>query len=247
MAPPRYNADGSPLTADQIAIQQADDALRKRAMASSDEVKAVLVRGKFLKDHIGEIIEVYTKGGVRGFKFVPADYDGLRRKIDEHIQEFVTDGQTSTGQGDMVGAIMGSDAHKHGFLLSLRQKSDYGSLHIELKPDLCDAHVDSVSITANSGQAGNWGDEGQYDPTKFPDHFVKDLLPFYLEHPPPIPVFGTLLKNPGVYDAVTKVLSRTSIDLRIKGRYDEADPYGFAGAPRKDTRLVFNFSVIEWK
>ena len=105
-----------------------------------------------------------------------------------------------------------------------------------------------MSITPADGRAGrNWGDEGQYDPTKFPDHFIKDLLPFYLENPPPIPVFGTLLKDPAVYSAVTKVLSRTSVDLKIKGRYDEADPYGFAGSPRKDTRLIFNFTVIEWK
>lgn len=248
MGGPRYNADGTPLTAKQIALQKMEEEERLRKLQNSSQVTAVLKRVPFLRAHIGEILEVYTKGGVRGFKFIPKSYNLLKEAIDEHIHRFVVDGTGKNGHPDLLGAFMGSDAKKHGFSLSMRSKSDTSSVHIELKKTLCDAHVDSVSTTVAVPGRPYWGSYGQYNPTKFADHFIKDLLPFYLEDPPPIPVFGTLLKDPAVYEAVTRGLSRTSVRLRLNERYDPKNPLGnLPGAPQKDTRLVLNFSVVEWK
>ena len=248
MGGPRYNRDGTPLTAKQIALQKMQEEERRREQEKRPEVTAVLSRAKFLKPYIGEIVEVYTKGGVRGFKFTPTNYGALKGAIDQHLNGFVVDGVGKGGHPDVLGAFMGSDAKKHGFSLSIRSKSSTSSVHIELKKTLCDAHIDSVSTTAAVPGRPYWGSYGQYNPTAFADHFIKDLLPFYLEDPPPIPVFGTLLKNPTVYKAFTKGLSRTSVDLKLNERYDPDNPMGnLPGSPRKDTRLTFTFSVLEWK
>lgn len=249
MGGPTFNRDGRPLSANDIAFQKMDEEKHKQDMRRSQEVTAVLKRMPFLANYVGEIVEVYTKGGVRGFKFVPSDYDLLKAAIDRHIQKFVEDGKDAKGDSDAVGAFMGSDAHKHGFLLSLRSKSDTSSVHIELKKGLCDAHIDSVSTTTATPGFPQWGNSGQYNPTRFIDHFVKDLLPFYLEDARPyVPVFGTLLKDPKVYQAVTKGLSRTSVDLKLGERYDPANPLSnMPGAPVKDSRITVNFSVIEWR
>ena len=94
-------------------------------------------------------------------------------------------------------------------------------------------------MAATPGQP-YWGNDGQYNQLRFADHFIKDLLPFYLEETPRwIPVFGTLMHTRSSYDAITHGLSKTSVDLKVKQKYD--------GGAGKETRLMFNFSVIEWK
>jgi hypothetical protein len=304
--PRRPDGTRPKLTAEQIRQQKAAIVAETMRLWKAPEVIKVLARVPFLRRYVGEIKEAYTKGGVQGFKFVPTNYELLKRGVEAFVngelgagdkpkdepldysqlrplipgkpkpkpmslsmrkgpepgpksgrivvppggvptipltdarnRVFVRDGADSSGHPDVLGLFMGSDAKKHGFSMSLRSKSETSSVHLEISRYICDAHVDSVSTVAGTSGRPYWGNDGQYNQTRFLDHFIKDLLPFYLEETPRwIPVFGTLMHDKGSYDAITHGLSKTSVEVKLNQRRDDGG---------KDSRLVFNFSVIEWK
>ena len=197
------------LTAEQIRQQKLANDAEVARLWHAPQVARVLGRVPFLRRYVGEIKGAYTKGGVQGFKFVPTNYELLKRGIEAFVngeigagappkdepldysqlrpliptpvpakpkpmsmsmrnkagpppgrtggtpagmplipltdarnKVFVRDGADAAGHSDVLGLFMGSDAKKHGFSMSLRSKSDTSSVHLELSPSICDAHVE---------------------------------------------------------------------------------------------------------
>ncbi len=138
-------------------------------------VKRAEILGIRLTKHIDTIIETYVDGGVKGIKFRPKNYHGLQQSVDRAIRKMVL---LDDNFADSVGMIMGSDARRHGYLVSAREKNPANSLHVELSPKKCDIHLDSHSITTGEDGIPMWG--GQYNPARFISHGIKDLAPSML-------------------------------------------------------------------
>ena len=197
------------------------------------EVVNVLKRATALKiplrRHIDTIKETYVAGGVQGFKFTPKDYPGLQKAVAEAIKHMVLFNDDFT---DAVGAIMGSDARKHGYAVSARERNLYDSLHIELSKRSCDVHLDSTSITTGFKGFPFWG--GHYDPTRFIAHGIKDLAPSYLH--------GTWASF------LSPALARLDLDLSLNnrapetGRREASFLTGGLPAPHKE-KLRVGFSL----
>ena len=197
------------------------------------EVKKVLQRAQSLqiplRRFIDCITETYIDGGVQGFKFVPKNYSSLQNVIAAAIKKMVLFNDDYT---DSVGAIMGSDARKHGYAVSARERNLINSLHIELSKQKCDVHLDSHSITTGHIGFPFWG--GHYDPTRFIGHGIKDLAPSYLH--------GTWASF------LSPALARLDLDLSLNARAAETGQREAAflnsniTAPYKE-RLRVGFSV----
>lgn len=150
------------------------------AITIPDEAKPVIKRAELLgiplTKHIDHIVKTYVDGGVRGIKFLPKNYHGLQLAVDRAIKKMVL---LNDNFNDSVGMIIGSDARKHGFIVSAREKNPANSLHVELSSVTCDFHLDSNSITTGEDGVLKWG--GQYNPLRFVPHGIKDLFPSMIE------------------------------------------------------------------
>jgi hypothetical protein len=105
--------------------------------------------------------------------------------------------------------------------------------------------VDSVSTTPEKSRRPYWGGEQGYDPTKFIAHGIKDLLPFYLQKTPPIPILGALLRS----KSFSNFVSHLDLDVKYDGRYDPNSITGgqltnVPGVPQKESRYMVRFSIV---
>ena len=210
-----------------------------------DAVKRVLKRANELEipldKHISRVTESYEKGGVQGFRFIPKDYQKLQEHIYAAIKRMVL---KADDYADKVGAFMGSDARKNGFSVSARERNATNSLHIELSKSVCDAHLDSRSITTGHQGFPFWG--GHYDPTRLGPHFLNDLLPFYVSDftPRAAPFVNPLLKRLG-YEVGIKSKGPTikALDGQDLISGPARDPEGF----RIGFSLTFNHGIGDGK
>ncbi len=194
-------------------------------------VKRARILGIPLTEHIDEIITTYVQGGVKGIKFRPKNYHGLKQAVDRAIRNMVL---LDDNFADSVGMIMGSDARRHGYLVSAREKNPANSLHVELSPKKCDIHLDSHSITTGEAGFPMWG--GQYNPMRFIPHGIKDLAPSMLADS----------RFSFASPVLAPILSRLDLQLGIKGNQlmlDGNSKSGRMGKPLAKEKFHVGFTL----
>ncbi len=163
-----------------------------------------------LGEFIGTVKKTYVTGGVTGFQFIPKNYEKYLQALDVAVKLKKMGNDHDVGY---IGEVMGSDAKKHGYLISARELSLNSSLHLELSKLKCDAHIDSSGI-CSFPETGHplWG--GRYDPVKLIPHGIHDLLPSMIGDN----VYANTLINPILkrLDLSARVLGQ---DLILNGKY----------------------------
>ena len=188
------------------------------------KIKPVIKRAESvgipLTNYIDSIIKTYINGGVKGITFRPKNYVGLRQSVIQAIRKMVL---FDDNYADTIGGIMGSDARRHGYAISAREKNLTNSLHVELNSKKCDFHLDSRSITTGEPGFPMWG--GHYNPVRFIPHGIRDLAPSMLADS----------KLSALSPIVSPILSRLDLQLGLNGRQLVLDgniPQGSAQGPR---------------
>ena len=151
-----------------------------------------------LQNFVKKITKQYVNGGVTGFEFIPKNYEDYLKVVDIAVIQKALGDDDKAG---VVGAVMGSVAHSDGYAMTVREKTFGSSLHLELGKKKCDAHIDSHGICHAQQKHGVPLYAGQYDPTSFFDHGLKDLLPSMLG-----------MKGP------SRVLNAINLNLRVDGK-----------------------------
>jgi hypothetical protein len=167
------------------------------------EVKDVIHRAKMLniplEDYIERVVTTYNVWGTRGFGFVCKNFEEFEMRVFSSIKLMVYD-----DPADPVGGFMGSNVKKEGYAFSFRERNPNSSLHLELGNPLCDAHIDSHSVTPGSG--ADWGDYGSQ---RLLGHGWYDLLGSKLYEKKSLRKFAK---------KVSPIATHLKMDLTVKGR-----------------------------